>query len=399
MPNFQSGTLVLSDGDVYTQLMDIIKVYIEARGWTSNLYEDYRFKFAGDDYVGKRLHAQKTIDSIDRFINIRSMKNQEIFSDVTIAPATGIGIIGSTGFGAATTSDALTLVTDVGGFTRFFITGVLLYSTVGDTVTVSGTGVPEYDTTHIVTSNTLTNWVVTSTPFVSNATGTITWPSRWDAMPGYTQKSSSDVDSAGAGSTDLPVTELSYFLFSENSGDNIYMICGNTTGYSGIAFGVTSTGNYFVSGAPTDTPSGGTEEVYNNLFFTTVSGESDGSLALRKKDESDWYAWPRRTAGALAVNMIAVNLSVGIYSPANLLLFCSPDNFKGNNPLIPLYMGILDGSSKFISAGVVPGIKYVNMKFMSSLTELTFGGDVYKLFRLYTEDDSNDATIGLAFLK
>jgi len=36
---------------------------------------------------------------------------------------------------------------------------------------------------------------------------------------------------------------------------------------------------------------------------------------------------------------------------------------------------------------------------MDSLTELTFGGDVYKLFRLYTADDANDATIGLALLK
>ncbi len=398
MPNFQSGTLFASSGDVYTQLMDVIKAYMEARGWTSNVYEDYRFKYAGDDYVSKRLHAQKTINSIDRFINIRSMKNQRIFSDITNLSVTGIGIIGSTGFGGATTSDALTLVNDAGGFARFYITGSNIYATVGDTITVSGTGVPEYDTTHIVTSDVLSNRVITSTPFVSGATGTITWPSRWDGMSGYTHKSSTDSDSAGAGAIDLPVNGLSYFLFSENSGDNIYMIFGNSTGYSGIAFGVTSTGNYFVSGATTVLPSS-SQDVYTNMFFTLLTAGSSGSLALRKRDDSDWYGWPVESEGAIAVSMVSVNVSTGTRSPADQLLFCSPDNFKGNNPLIPLYMGKLVTSNKFISAGVVPGIKYVNMKFMASLTELTFGGDVYKLFRLYTEDDSNDATIGLAFLK
>ncbi len=398
MPNYQTGTLVASGGDVYTQLMAIIKTYIEARGWTSNLYADYRFKFAGDDYVGKRLHAQKTINSIDRFINIRSMKNQRIFSDISNESVTGIGIIGSTGFVGATTSDAMTLVDDVGGFARFWITGSNIYATVGDTITVSGTGVGAYNTTHIVTSSVLSNNVITSTPFVSDATGTITWPSRWDGMPGYTQRSSTDSDSQGAGALVLPVNLLSYFLFSENSGDNIYMICGNITGYSGIAFGVTSTGNYFVSGASTDLPSSG-QDVYTNMFFTLLVGGNKGTIALRKKDDTDWYGWPVESEGVIAASMISVNISVGSRSPADQLLFCSPDNFKGNNPLIPLYMGKLVTAHKFISAGVVPGMKYVNMKFMSSLTELTFGGDVYKLFRLYTEDDSNDATVGLAFLK
>ena len=395
MPNFQSGTLVASGGDVYTQLMDIIKAYIEARGWTSNLYEDYRFKYAGDDYVGKRLHAQKTINSVDRFINIRSMKNQRIFSHVSNESVTGIGIMGSTDFGAATTDTAMSNVNNSGGFALFASSGI--FAAVGDTVTVSGTGVPEYDTTHTVTLASA-NSVTTSTPYVSNASGTITWPSRWDRMPGYTQRSLTDSNSSGAGVIDLPLNVLSYFLFSENNGDNIYMICGNSTGYSGIAFGVTSTGNYFVSGASTIIPSP-YQEIYSNVFLTYLPGGLYGSLALRKKDNSDWYKWPINIGGAIAVNMVSVNVSVGVNSPAQQLLFCSPDNFKGNNPLIPLYMGIKVASNEFISAGVVPGIKYVNMKFMASLTELTFSGDVYKLFRLYTEDDGKDATVGLAFLK
>ncbi len=398
MPNFQSGTLFANSGDVYTQLMDVIKTYVEARGWTSNVYEDYRLKYLGDAYVGKRLHAQKTINTIDRFINIRSMKNQRIFTYTSSELVTGIGIIGSTDFGGATTDTAVASVANDSGFARFNSSGI--YASVGDTVTVSGTGVPEYDTTHVVTGVASGLYVITSTSYVSSATGTITWPSRWDRMPGYTQRTSSDTNSVGAGAIDLPVDVLSYFLFSENSGDNIYMICGNSTGYSGIAFGVTSTGNYFVSGAPTVIPFNG-DDVYTNMFFTIITtGGATGSLALRKKDNSNWYGWSYYAEGIIAVSMRQVNLSVSKNdSPAEQLLYCSPDNFKGNNPLIPLYMGIKSTTNKFISAGVVPGMKYVNMKFMASLTELTFGGDVYKLFRLYTEDDSNDATVGLAFLK
>lgn len=398
MPNFQSGILYANSGDVYTQLMDVIKTYIEARGWTSNAYVNYAFAYSGDAYVGKRLHAQKTIDSIDRFINLRSIKNQRIFEDSNNELVTGIGIVGSTGFGGATTDTALTSVVNSGGFARFVSTGI--YATVGDIVTVSGTGVGEYDTTHTVTGVAIPSHVETSTPYVSNATGTITWPSRWGKMPGYTQRTSSDSRSQGAGAIDLPVDVLSYFLFSENNGDNIYMICGNSSGYSAIAFGVTSTGNYFVSGTPTIIPSNGAD-IYTNMFFTTITTAGVvGSLALRRKDDADWYTWPAFVGSAIAVSMRQVNLSVSRNdSPAEQLLYCSPDNFKGNNPLIPLYMGIKTFTNKIISAGVVPGIKYVNMKFMPSLTELTFGGDVYKLFRLYTVDDINDATVGLAFLK
>lgn len=398
MPNFQSGTLTANNGDVYTQLMAVIKAYIEARGWTSNAYVDYAFAYAGDAYVGKRLHAQKTIDSIDRFINFRSIKNQRIFEDPDNESVTGIGIIGSTGFGGVTTDTALTSVTNSGGFARFNSPGI--YATIGDIVTVSGTGVGEYDTTHVVTDVAIPSHVGTSTLYVSNATGTITWPSRWGKMPGYTQRTLSDSRTQGAGAIDLPVDVLSYFLFSENGGDNIYMICGNSTGYSGIAFGVTSTGNYFVSGVPTIIPFNG-DDVYTNMFFTTITTTGVvGSLALRKKDDSDWYNWPAFVGSAIVVSMRKVNSSVSRNdSPAEQLLYCSPDNFKGNNPLIPLYMGIKTFTNKIISAGVVPGMKYVNMKFMPSLTELTFGGDVYKLFRLYTVDDINDATVGLAFLK
>ncbi len=202
MPNFQTATLSASAGDVYTQLMDIIKTYMEARGWTTNLYVDYRFKYSGDDYVGKRLHAQKTIDSIDRFINIRSMKNQEIFSNSSNEAHSGIGVIGSTAYDGATTVTAVTSVLNIGGFARFNSSGI--YAAVGDTVTVAGTGVGAYNTTHIVTAVSDNSYVVTSTAYVSDASGTITWPSRWDFMSGFTQQSLLVANSQGGGAVDLP---------------------------------------------------------------------------------------------------------------------------------------------------------------------------------------------------
>jgi len=398
MPNYQTDVLLASAGDVYTQLMDVIKTYIEARGWTSNLYSDYRFKYAGDDYVSKRLHAQKTIDSVDRFINIRSMKNQQIFKRTGNDQVSGIGVIGSTDYGDPTTTTNLTGVTNNGGFAQFSTPS--LYAAVGDTVTVAGTGVGAYDTTHTVTSVLVGSYVVTSTGYVSNpgAVGTIEWPSRWDEMPGNTENGT-DTTAQGGGALALPVDNLTYFLFSENSGDNIYLICQNPTGYTGITFGVTSLGNYFVGGANTIESQ---DYVSNSLMGSINDSSSKGTLALRKKDDSGWYSW--QTNGNLAnsnspVRMNGTNTAIGNMSILGLLLFCSPDNFKGNNPLIPSYTQITVASNEYKAAGVMPGIKYVNMKNMASLTELTFGGDVYKLFRLYNVDDANDSTVGLALLK
>ncbi len=404
MPNYQSATLSASAGDVYTQLMDIIKTYIEARGWTTNLYEDYGLKFAGDEYIGKRLHAQKTINSIDRFINIRSMKNQRIFRHGTFEPQTGIGVIASTAYDGATHTKSLNSDTNIGGGTIRFNLNSLFDSFVGATVTVTGT--TDYNGNHTVTgTSTVSNWVEVTAAFVNNQSGTIEGASPWQRMTGFTGLSFADIPdgngAAGGGAIDLPSDVLTYYLFSESSGDNIYLICGNSTGYTGIAFGATSTGNYFVSGA---THSESPPDINCN---TILAGKIPyyGQMALRKKDNSGWYNWPSTsTVNTVMLPKIDFTNVVLAASPSfvSQLLYCSPDNFKVNNPLFPAYIS-LHGSTVFRTngtfAGIIPGIKYVNMKFMDSLTELTFGGDVYKLFRLYTEDDSNDSTIGLAILK
>lgn len=392
MPNYQTGTLLASGGDVYTQLMTVLDTYLTARGWTVNLFGDYRWRYAGDEYTGKRIHAQKTIDSIDRFINLRSFKNQRVFAWTGYDIKSGLAATLSTGFTAATHTVALTSVSDLGGGDiRLSAAGI--YGSVGDTVTVAGT--TDYNGNHTVIVGGGNSVEVTAT-YVSSQSGTLEGPSRWDRMTGWPGVSNPNVQdsngSAGCLAAQLSEDVLTYFLFSENSGDNIYLVCNNSQGYTGFCFGTTSEGNYFLSGSSHEDP--GT--VDDNLLLCWVA--AIGVFLLRKKDDTEWWDWPSSSPFDEVVipynNNINTSHSTGV-SIVQQLLFCSPDNFKGNNPLIPAYIA----TNYWTFAGVIPGVKYVNMKFMDSLTELTFGGDVYKLFRLYGIDDANDATLGLAFLK
>jgi hypothetical protein len=359
--------------------------------------------------MGKRLHAQKTIDSIDRFINLRSFKNQELFQHSTFGANTGIGMLPSTGYSGATRSVTLNSVTDrSGGTIRFNTLNPYIQSFVGATVTVSGTA--SYNGSHVVTDvdpGVSKTWVEVTAPFFTSQTGTIEGNSWWNNMPGTTGLSNPDVldsnGSAGGGALNLPEDVLNYFLFSENSGDNIYLICSNLTGYTGICFGVTSTGNFFSSGSTPTTTNFTTKPWMNNSLLTFMG--SYGNLSLRKKDNSGWWKWPAAASGVgntliPALDETNTDHTGNSDSIAQQLLYCSPDRFKGNNPLIPSYIGIGAGEvNAQVFAGTIPGIKYVNMKFMDSLTELTFGGDVYKLFRLYGINDLEDSTIGLAILK
>jgi hypothetical protein len=406
---FSNGTLLSSGGDVYTQLMAIVKTFMETAGWTTNLYEDYRFKYAGDDYTGKRLHSQKSIGGYTRYINIRSHKNQQIFDTTNRKQSTGISAIASTGYDGTTETQNIQFVTDSGGNANIFTDAAngSLIAAVGDTVTVASTGV--YDGSHTVLSVAAGSppSMVINTAFISTATGTVDVPSRWDKQTGFTAGSDPNLtdESSGCGAVDLPDDNLNYWLFSQNSDDNIYLICGNTTGYTGIVFGVTSSNNYFLSGA---SHYDGSEDVLPNGVLCGVpqAGRSDGVMALRKEDNTSWWDWPDGTSDdtACLLNMEDINTILEtntISSIVQQLLFCSPDNFKGNNPLIPSYQGVqIDNDAESIQYnGIVEGIKYVNMKFVDSLTELTFGGDIYILFRLYAADDANDATAGLAILK
>ncbi len=322
---FSSGTLLVGGGDVLLQLIGIIKTFVEADGWTTNLFADDSDDYGGGPYTGKRLHIQKTIDGTARFMNLRSFKAQEVFSDTGVVEETGIAAIASTGYNVA---------------------------------------------------------------------------NDWDKQPGYTSEPiNGGTVSLGCGAIDLPDDVLSYHLFSQNSGNNIYIVCQNSTGYTGILFGVTSTGNYFLSGSVLD----GSSSLATNALLTRAIGS--GSLTLRKSDDSAWVDWPGPQVGKSSLpRTISTNSPSTAeleYSIVSRLLEISPDNFKGNNPLIPSYMGIVATANDpdFVFAGTVEGIKYVNMLFVSSLTELIFGGDTYVLFRLYVADDSNDATVGLAILK
>ena len=402
---FTNGTLLVSGGDVYTQLMDILKTFMETAGWSTNLYEDYGWEYAGDDYTGKRLHSQKSIGGHTRYINIRSHKNQKIFDTSSRSSGSGIGAIASTGYDGATESVTLNSVSDMGGGTiQFNAVGIHTY--VGEIINITGT--TDYNGGHTVTLGGNGFARVTAT-YVSNQSGTLQGSSKWDKQTGFTAGFDPNLTnlSSGCGALDLPADNLSYWLFSQNSDNNIYLICQNSTGYTGIVFGTTSANNYFLSGA--SHYSGSADTLPNGVLCGTPGLHSgNGAMALRKYDNTSWWDWPNDDGvnddEATFLKMTTINTVLetsNISSIVQELLYCSPDNFKGNNPLIPSYQGVQidSGLERIQYNGVVEGIKYVNMKLMDSLTELTFGGDTYILFRLYAADDANDATVGLAMLK
>lgn len=401
---FTNGTLLLSGGDVLTQLMDTIKAFMETAGWSTNVYEEYGFKYEGDTYRGKRLHSQKSIGGHTRYINLRSVKNQRPYQGSFLEVFTGIAAIASTGYDGATHTVNMTGVSDKGGGTIQF-NNVSLAAAVGDVVTVTGTS--DYNGNHTVTAVPSISAVEVTATFEGNQSGSIEGPSRWDEMTGRTgyDPINSDSEGVGCAASGLPPTTLQYWLFSQNSGNNIYLICKNSVGYTGIVFGVTTTNNYFCSGGGTSFLS--SDPIIGNTVMSYKGGVQwlKGTFALRRADNSEWLRWPSTRDNAVGIPItINTNTSLATSSAPSIvseLLYCSPDEFKGNNPLIPSYIAIKTNNSqnKLSHAGTVAGIKYVNMKFVNSLTELTFSGDVYKLFRLYELDDDNNSTIGLAFLK
>ncbi len=218
MPNYQTDVLLASAGDVLTQLMTVLDTYLTARGWTVNLFADYRQKYSGDDYVCKRIHAEKSINGIDRFINLRSFKNQRIFTHGTFFKEhVGIGAIASTAYDGTTHVVSLTSVTDRGGgVVRFNASG--LYAATGDSVTVAGT--TDYNGVHTVidAEDQDGDWVEVTATYNGSQSGTITGPSRWDAMSGATGRTDTNDDSgassAGGGAIDLPAESRgSKFVF------------------------------------------------------------------------------------------------------------------------------------------------------------------------------------------
>ena len=202
--------------------------------------------------------------------------------------------------------------------------------------------------------------------------------------------------SAGASVDDLPTDVLSYYLFSYNNGDIIYSQLGNASGYVGFVFGTTSTGVYCVGGTGGyDTTTSKPNNLRHGLLYAGNNQSSEGFVIL---SGTTWRAASYSSGYTLRLPMITdTNKSTSIDDhPVNTLLYCSPDNFKGNAPLIPAYAWYYD--TAFRSFGIFQGVKYINMKNIASLTEITYGADTYKLFRQYGIDDDNDATGGLAFL-
>lgn len=333
---YQAGTLLSSGGDVYEQLMDIIKSFSETAGWTTNLYDDDSSYYETNDtyhasggYAGKRLHMQKSINGTVRCINIKSCFNEcptyHAYSSYGLV--SGLAINGSTGYDAGL---------------------------------------------------------------------------RWEQQTGASYSGGGSYYVASA-AFDIPTDILNYYLVHIVDGlaDIIYLQVQNLKGYVGFLFGTTSL-DVFVVGGSANTVFENTQTEGRNSLLYYSDGESFGNsfTALYTGGAyNGWYAVKQATTkGVKLPYQRLVDKDSNGYTESHTLLYCSPDNFKGNAPLIPVNLQIINSSSLKKDIGTLPGVKYVNMQNIASLREETYGADTWKFFRQYSTDDSYKKTGGLAFL-
>jgi hypothetical protein len=405
---YQAGTLLAAGGDVYEQLMDIIKSFSETAGWSTNLYDDDSSYYeaggtyhASGGYAGKRLHMQKTINGTVRCINIKSCFNEcpTYHAYSTYGLVSGLAINGSTGF-ATTGSMSITSVANAGSGR------VLLYCTntkvvEGQSVTVSGT--TNYNGIYTVYSASGSYIVVTAT-YTSSQTGTITFGTRWEEQTGATYSGGGGSVYVTSAAFDIPTDILNYYLVHITSGlaDLIYLQVQNLKGYVGFLFGTTSLDVFVVGGSANTGFENVNIEGRNSLLYYSYEESWGNSFAALYTGGTfnGWYCLKSDTT--IGVHLPYQRLysmgGYGNYEETFTLLYCSPDNFKGNTPLIPVNLQIVNSSSLKKDIGTLPGVKYVNMQNIASLREETYGADTWKFFRQYSTDDIYKKTGGLAFL-
>jgi hypothetical protein len=403
---YDTGTLMAAGGDVYTQLIALLKTFCESAGWTTNLYGDDTSYYKTSDssnqhcvggYAGKRLHMQKSIGGTVRYVNLKTAyleKPFETFQGTGLGKVSGLAISGSTGFSATQTLTITGIRNQGGSPNRVVVDLASGNPMLGDSVTISGTA--NYNGTFTIVGA-ASGYFIIEHAFVSDQTGSAVVTLPWDKQPGYTMNLNG-FHSQGASAGVLPLDILGYWLVSSTDGNTIYLILQNDYGYTGIIFGAASTNIFFIAGGYGYGPDSDTVK-RNGLLFELGSGYS-GMWALLP---GGWSKEPSTgtVVGLKLPRFINVNTtldSAAAEAIPDVLLYCSPDNFKGNAPLIPCYVGVREATGSKKELGVIPNLKYVNMKFLASLTEVTYGGNTYKLFRMYGADDANDATAGLALL-
>lgn len=401
---YQSGTLLAAGGDVYTQLMDIIKSFCETAGYTTNLYDDDSSYYeaggtyhASGGYAGKRLHMQKTINGTARYINIKSCFNEHptthFYSDCGLV--SGLAINGSTGCGNQSIN--ITSVSDAGRGQ------VILYcanaNKIGSGQTITVTGTTDYNGTHTVISVGWNSVNITAT-YTSSQTGTITFFPRWEKMVGAPYSTSENYTASAA--FDIPTDILNYYLVHAVDGlaDVIYLQVSNLKGYVGFVFGTTSLDVFVVGGSgSTFMPDTNTEDRNSLLYMSSSYVDTCFLVLYTGGSYNGWY--PLADSSSIGAKLPYQRLNgADTYgrTEAHLLLYCSPDVFKGNAPLIPVNLQIINSSSVKLDIGTLPGVKYVNMKNLASLREETYGADTWKFFRQYNVDNSYEKFGGLAFL-
>lgn len=399
---YSSGTLLASGGDVYTQLMAAVKAFCEAQGWTTNEYADdatywNQTQYVNSAYTGKKLHMQKTINGTARYINMKTCRSVVPYEYYNYSQVTGMAIYGSTGYSATATPVNITNIYDAGSGLVIVYCQTSHRLMVGDSITIAGT--TNYNGTFTVTAVPDGSSFRFTHAYTTSQTGTVTGPQRWSQQPGFVYLT--NYGSLGANAHDIPTDVVPYYLISADSGNVIFLQLAMSKGFVGFAFGVTSTGDFFFAGSGGINLQDSNYVKRNSLLYRGEDNFHMGAMYLRHG--SSWVGGANgpsnNYAGVILPKARQLNYSAdNSLATTALLLYCSPDNFKGNAPLIPCYIRVCPTDNTPFECGIIPGVKYVNMKNLASLTEVTYGAETWKLFRQYALDDAYDATGGLAFL-
>lgn len=139
---------------------------------------------------------------------------------------------------------------------------------------------------------------------------------------------------------------------------------------------------------------------YATTFFIS-SNERNGNTALYIPTEG-WYLSKPSSVGGDGLRTVGNLLSRATIddpkvrgSVSNSIVHATPDSFRGNAQLAPSSTTITKGlADEHWPIADIEGVKFINMTNYSNRDEITYDGDVYKLFRIY-----NPSVPGVAFLK
>lgn len=327
-------------------LLDKIRVFTLAQGWTVNKWEDDNSSHFQPDLStsGKRLHIQKG----SNYFNFRSCVRAFPFSTFVF--------------------------NDTGGIYWGEITGIAMVGSTG------------YD-----------------------------GGEDWDEQPGNVKSSINDL-TAGCCIAEVSGSFTYWFFITD---DMIVVTVESASGvYQHLIFGTISqhgsyTGGQFFAGS--------FDSTYANTHWQSTVPNTDflqgqaqwitmGMHLTSIDSKTGW--WINGTISSDDPDDNEINVKTSVISAAdiygsvvnntlnNQLMQRSPNSFNGVSTLMQIYVQAERIGGNFSMAGVLPGVRQINMINKLSEDEIILGSDVWKVFPYYIQVGTMTIdNIGLAFLK